>query len=143
MRAAPFEWTPARLEVLETLYRVAGQRSATVAGVLGCSVKSVVRKAGELGWGAERRVARRAARVKPFYGKERTARAAAVSRSDAELIAEAIAAGRVRTVAAGTAAGITAWERAMGRTAPPPGAEFNAYRIAPTKKADQAARRAA
>lgn len=143
MRSTPFEWTPERLEVLEKLYRVAGQRSDTVGSVLGCSAKSVVRKAGELSWGAERRAARRAARVKPFYGKERAARAGAISRPDAELIAEAVAAGRVRVVEPGIAAGLSAWERATGYAVPPPGVEFNGPRFGAPKKADLAARQAA
>lgn len=142
MRAAPFVWTDERLTVLETLYRQQRRKAEAVAAVLGCSRKAVVNKAGDLGWGAERRAARRAARVKPFYGKERRA-LAVVGRSDAELIADALAAGRVRVLPAGFAAGLSSWERAVGYAAPPPGVEWNGRKFGAATQADHAARRAA
>lgn len=142
MRASPFEWTEERLKVLETLYLREGGLAEVVAAVLGCSRKTVVRKASELGWGLQRRNARRAARKRRNYYKP-VRRDGVVGRSDAELIAEALQAGRVKVVPAGMAAGLSAWERATGYAAPPPGVDFNGRRFGAAEQADQAARRAA
>ena len=142
MRSAPFEWTAERLKVLEKLYLQEGGLAEVVAAVLGCSRKAVVRKSSELGWGLKRRNARRAARKRRNYYKP-VRRDGVVGRSDAELIAEAIQAGRLKVVPSGMAAGLSQWERAMGYAAPPPGVDFNGRRFGAAEQADQAARRAA
>lgn len=139
MRTAPFEWTAERLALLEKLYLQEGGLAEVVAAALGCSRRAVVRKATALGWGAKRRQARREARkYRNYYKPVRV-----VGRSDAELIAEALRAGRVTVLPAGTAAGLSRWERAMGYAAPPPGVDFNGRRFGAAEQADQAARRAA
>lgn len=127
MRASPFDWTVGdRLEKLEQLYRREGGKAEAVALALGCSRRAVVNKAEKMGWGKERRARRKAERVKPYYGKERRSLPKG-QLSDDQLIAQAMAAGRVRQVAPGLAAGLSYWERAAGRVASPIAANYRSF----------------
>lgn len=136
MRAAAFEWTAERVARLRALYASPNASAESAATALGCAVRTVVLKASRLGLGAERREARHAVAKRP-------ARRVISGRTDGELIAAAIAAGRVRVLPAGIAAGLSGWERAMGYTAPAGQVEFNGGRHGGPASADAAARRCA
>jgi len=138
MKVAAFEWSDARVLRLRTLYASPDVSAESAATALGCSVRTLVRKASRLGLGAERRDARHAVAKRP-----RRTRAVISGGSDGELIAAAIAAGRVRVLPAGIAAGLSGWERAMGYTAPAGQVEFNGGRHGGPASADAAARRCA
>lgn len=137
MRAAPFDWSEERVLRLRALYAAPVASAESAAMALGCTVRCVVLKAGRLGLGNERREARHALAKRP----RRTRRM--IGGTDGDLIAAAVAAGRVRVVPAGIAAGLSAWERAMGYTAPAGQVEFNGGRHGGASSADAAARRAA
>ncbi|MDB5458133.1 MAG: hypothetical protein JWP92_3718 [Caulobacter sp.] len=124
-RTSPFVWTDDRLDQLKRLYLVEVGAAEAVAAVIGCSRKAVVQKANLLGYGAERRAVRKAMAKRPRRCRRKAVVLVGPAATDAELVAAAVAAGRVTILPAGHACGTSTWERAMGVTARPPGMSWN------------------
>ncbi len=132
MSAAPFVWTSDRVSRLRQLYLSEVRSAGDIAAVLGCEVRVVIRKIHRLGLTKDRPQGARLAEVRAAAAMARArlavvrveaakaAEAEAAARpvvSDAQLIAEAVAAGRVTIVPPGLAAGVSAWEHATGYVA--------------------------
>jgi hypothetical protein len=120
-----FIWTEARLADLRRLYVDQGRQPSDIAAALGCRARDVSRKASDLGFHALRseevrrgqqlavlsRAWRAAAASRRVRREEAEREADRVARlSDAELIARAVAAGRVTVLKPGYARGTTRWE---------------------------------
>ncbi|WP_426043685.1 hypothetical protein [Caulobacter sp. DWR3-1-2] len=120
-----FIWTAERLAVLRRLYVDELASASTIARAVGARPHDVSRKAHQLGLAALRPAGVRQAERSAAQGlgrqsrRERREERAGQVISDADLIAEAVAAGRVTRLPSGHAAGITRWERLLS-TAPPP-----------------------
>lgn len=119
-----FIWTAERLAELHRRYVVDQARAGVIACAMGCDQKAVSRKVCDLGLAALRPVHLR--QVDRLRGAQSgravqaAARAApAPTLTDSELIAAAVAAGRVTHLPPGHACGTTRWE-AMLQTARPP-----------------------
>lgn len=115
-----FIWTPQRLVELRRAYVIEEQSVSQIAAVLGCRPHDVSRKVHLTGMtigrsDAARRRERSAAQA--LATEARRAKAVRIA-SDAELIAKAVADGRVTRIPDGHACGISAWERALWTSGP-------------------------
>lgn len=157
--SGPFVWTPDRVSRLRQLYLFEVQSAGDVAKVLGCAPRVVIRKIQRLGLAKDRPQGARLSELRAAQAKataraaERRGAARAVAEaeaeaakravvSDAELIARAVAAGRVTVVPPGLAAGIGAWEQATGYVVPVAPAERRTRRFGSMFLADRSARAA-
>ena len=117
-----FIWTDERVRELHQRYVVNHESASAVAKAMGCEQRSVSRKASELGFSAMRpkhlRTADRlrgAATGREVMATDRASRPVVVyvPRSDDDLIAAALAAGRVTYLPPGQACGLSYWEIAL------------------------------
>lgn len=155
MPAEAFDWSQGdRVATLRQLYLVELKSAGEIADVLGCRVRSVIRKVQRLELAKLRPAGTRLAELRRDAAKG-SARAAGLRRlelarreqvravvsvADADLIALAVAAGKVTVVPPGCAAGISAWERATGYIAPPPSFDYGGRRFGAAETANRAAR---
>jgi hypothetical protein len=135
--AGEFVWTPEQLARLRRLYVVELLSASEIAALIGCEPRAVSRKAHTTGLTRLRDVSvRQRERLRAQQlASARAAEARAAERdaapkpaTDAELIAAAVAAGKVRHIAPGHACGLTGLERHLWASGPLTG------RIAPKSR---------
>lgn len=129
--AGEYVWTPDQIDRLRRLYVVDLLSAAEIAEEIGCKPRDVSRKAFNTGltrlrdasvrhrdrMRAQHLAVTRSAEVRAA-AREAASRATAEPKTDAELIAAAIAAGKVQHIPSGHACGLTGLERYLWASGP-------------------------